>query len=134
MTQTSKTAPEIKAVPETMTAAFEDFMQAFEAFKETNEIRLGEIEQTIFANEAQRADVHLPAVTLQTVGPTLIRYGTQKQKDNKLTSCETSEFTNKAGQTGYKCTCTDRKVTLNPGVDPGLKQVESATKAMAPKN
>lgn len=42
---------------------------------------LGEIEQTIFANEAQRADVHLPAVTLQTVGPTLIRYGTPKQKD-----------------------------------------------------
>ncbi|GAB2457568.1 hypothetical protein GCM10027062_41910 [Nocardioides hungaricus] len=42
---------------------------------------LGEIEQTIFANEAQRADVHLPAVTLQTVGPTLIRYGTQRQKD-----------------------------------------------------
>ena len=42
---------------------------------------LGEIEQTIFANEAQRADVHLPAVTLQTVGPTLQRFGTQKQKD-----------------------------------------------------
>ncbi len=42
---------------------------------------LGEIEQTIFANEAQRADVHLPAVTLQTVGPTLIRYGTELQKD-----------------------------------------------------
>ena len=42
---------------------------------------LGEIEQTIFANEAQRADVHLPAVTLQTVGPTLISYGTEKQKD-----------------------------------------------------
>ena len=42
---------------------------------------LGEIEQTIFANEAQRADVHLPAVTLQTVGPTLIRYGTPAQKE-----------------------------------------------------
>ncbi|MFD1250952.1 acyl-CoA dehydrogenase [Nocardioides ginsengisoli] len=42
---------------------------------------LGEIEQTIFANEAQYADVHLPSVTLQTVGPTLIRYGTQLQKD-----------------------------------------------------
>ncbi|GAA1147689.1 hypothetical protein GCM10009606_28110 [Nocardioides aquiterrae] len=42
---------------------------------------LGEIEQTIFANEAQRADVHLPAVTLQTVGPTLIRYGTPVQKE-----------------------------------------------------
>ncbi|GAB2976325.1 acyl-CoA dehydrogenase [Nocardioides montaniterrae] len=42
---------------------------------------LGEVEQTIFANEAQYADVHLPAVTLQTVGPTLIKYGTAKQKE-----------------------------------------------------
>lgn len=42
---------------------------------------LGEVEQTIFANEAQYADVNLPAVTLQTVGPTLIRYGTDKQKE-----------------------------------------------------
>lgn len=42
---------------------------------------LGEVEQTIFANEAQYSDVHLPAVTLQTVGPTLIRYGTEKQKE-----------------------------------------------------
>jgi hypothetical protein len=42
---------------------------------------LGEIEQTIFANEAQYADVHLPSVTLQTVGPTLIRYGTEHQKE-----------------------------------------------------
>ncbi|MEJ7831951.1 MAG: acyl-CoA dehydrogenase [Nocardioides sp.] len=42
---------------------------------------LGETEQTIFANEAQYSDVHLPAVTLQTVGPTLIRYGSEKQKD-----------------------------------------------------
>ncbi len=45
----------------------------------------GEIEQTIFANEAQRADVHLPAVTLQTVGPTLQAHGTQLQKDKFLT-------------------------------------------------
>jgi alkylation response protein AidB-like acyl-CoA dehydrogenase len=42
---------------------------------------LGEVEQTIFANEAQYADVHLPAVTLQTVGPTLIRYGSERQKE-----------------------------------------------------
>lgn len=41
---TARTAPEIKAVPETMTAAFDDFMEAFEAFKETNDRRLGEIE------------------------------------------------------------------------------------------
>ncbi|HEV7191584.1 MAG TPA: acyl-CoA dehydrogenase family protein [Jatrophihabitantaceae bacterium] len=41
----------------------------------------GEIEQTIFVNEAARRDVPLPYVTLQTVGPTLQTYGTQEQKD-----------------------------------------------------
>jgi alkylation response protein AidB-like acyl-CoA dehydrogenase len=41
---------------------------------------LGGIEQQIFANEAARADVHLPSVTLQTVGPTLQAFGTEKQK------------------------------------------------------
>ncbi|ANZ41085.1 acyl-CoA dehydrogenase [Lentzea guizhouensis] len=41
----------------------------------------GEVEQQIFVNEAARADVPLPYVTLQTVGPTLQRYGTQEQKD-----------------------------------------------------
>ena len=40
----------------------------------------GEIEQQIFTNEAVRADVPLPAVTLQTVGPTLQTYGTDEQK------------------------------------------------------
>jgi len=45
---------------------------------------MGEIEQQIFANEAARADVHLPAVTLQTVGPTLQAFGTQEQKDKFL--------------------------------------------------
>jgi alkylation response protein AidB-like acyl-CoA dehydrogenase len=41
----------------------------------------GVIEQQVFVNEASRADVHLPSVTLQTVGPTLQAYGTEKQKD-----------------------------------------------------
>ncbi len=41
----------------------------------------GQIEQQIFVNEAARADVPLPAVTLQTVGPTLQKHGTQEQKD-----------------------------------------------------
>jgi 3-oxo-4-pregnene-20-carboxyl-CoA dehydrogenase beta subunit len=40
----------------------------------------GEIEQHIFADEAARADVQLPAVTLQTVGPTLQAFGTDEQK------------------------------------------------------
>lgn len=39
------------------------------------------IEQQIFANEAAWADVHLPAVTLQTVGPTLQQFGTEKQRE-----------------------------------------------------
>lgn len=40
----------------------------------------GEIEQQIFVNEAVRADIPLPSVTLQTVGPTLQVYGTDEQK------------------------------------------------------
>jgi hypothetical protein len=44
----------------------------------------GPIEQQIFVNEAARADVPLPAVTLQTVGPTLQVYGTELQKNKFL--------------------------------------------------
>ncbi|WP_366101796.1 acyl-CoA dehydrogenase family protein [uncultured Dietzia sp.] len=44
----------------------------------------GHLEQQIFTNEATRADVPLPSVTLQTVGPTLQNYGTQAQKDKFL--------------------------------------------------
>jgi alkylation response protein AidB-like acyl-CoA dehydrogenase len=40
----------------------------------------GPIEQHIFVNEAHRADVQLPSVTLQTVGPTLQAFGTEEQK------------------------------------------------------
>ena len=43
-------APEAKAVPETMAAAFGDFMEAFEAFKEVNDRRLDEIEQKFSAD------------------------------------------------------------------------------------
>jgi alkylation response protein AidB-like acyl-CoA dehydrogenase len=41
----------------------------------------GQIEQQIFVNEAALADVPLPAVTLQTVGPTLMAHGSEEQKD-----------------------------------------------------
>jgi 3-oxo-4-pregnene-20-carboxyl-CoA dehydrogenase beta subunit len=41
----------------------------------------GQVEQQIFVNEAALADVPLPAVTLQTVGPTLMARGSQQQKD-----------------------------------------------------
>ncbi len=42
---------------------------------------LGQVEQQIFVTEAARADVPLPAVTLQTVGPTLQAHGTRQQKE-----------------------------------------------------
>ena len=45
---------------------------------------LGPVEQQLFVNEAARADVPLPSVTLQTVGPTLQRFGSQYQKDRFL--------------------------------------------------
>jgi len=42
---------------------------------------LGQVEQQIFVNEAARADIPLPSVTLQTVGPTLQAHGTPEQKE-----------------------------------------------------
>ncbi|GAA5048427.1 acyl-CoA dehydrogenase family protein [Nocardia callitridis] len=44
----------------------------------------GPIEQQIFFNEAVRADVPLPLVTLLTVGPTLQEFGTEAQKERFL--------------------------------------------------
>ena len=44
----------------------------------------GPVEQQIFYNEAVRADVPLPLVTLMTVGPTLQEFGTEEQKKKFL--------------------------------------------------
>jgi 3-oxo-4-pregnene-20-carboxyl-CoA dehydrogenase beta subunit len=52
----------------------------------------GQIEQQIFVNEAALADVPLPAVTLQTVGPTLMKHGSQEQKDFFLPKILTGEL------------------------------------------
>src|SRR5215469_16954017 len=53
---------------------------------------LGHIEQQIFVTEAALADVPLPAVTLQTVGPTLMEHGSQEQKDFFLPRILTGEL------------------------------------------
>ena len=42
---------------------------------------LGPLEQQIFMNEIARAGVPYPLVTVGTVGPTLMQYGSQEQKD-----------------------------------------------------
>jgi 3-oxo-4-pregnene-20-carboxyl-CoA dehydrogenase beta subunit len=52
--------------------------------KEFGGLGFGPIEQSIFVNEAHRADVPLPAVTLQTVGPVLQQFGTDLQKKKFL--------------------------------------------------
>ncbi|HEV2781741.1 MAG TPA: acyl-CoA dehydrogenase family protein [Actinophytocola sp.] len=52
----------------------------------------GQIEQQIFVNEAARADVPLPSVTLQTVGPTLQEHGTPEQKEFFLPRILTGEL------------------------------------------
>jgi 3-oxo-4-pregnene-20-carboxyl-CoA dehydrogenase beta subunit len=41
----------------------------------------GQVEQQIFVNEAALADIPLPSVTLQTVGPTLMACGSDEQKN-----------------------------------------------------
>jgi alkylation response protein AidB-like acyl-CoA dehydrogenase len=41
----------------------------------------GPLEQQIFANEIARAEVPYPIITVQTVGPTLMQYGTPEQKE-----------------------------------------------------
>jgi len=48
--------------------------------KEYGGLGFGPVEQQIFINEANRADIPLPMVTLQTVGPTLQALGTEEQK------------------------------------------------------
>lgn len=52
--------------------------------KEFGGLGFGPVEQSIFVNEAHRADVPLPAVTLQTVGPVLQQFGTDAQKKKFL--------------------------------------------------
>lgn len=45
---------------------------------------LGAVEQFIFYDETQRAGFPLPLLTLNTVGPTLMRYGSEAQKEQFL--------------------------------------------------
>ena len=45
---------------------------------------LSAMEQYIFGEEARRVNAPLPMITLNTVGPTLIQFGTDEQKDTFL--------------------------------------------------
>ncbi|QLF71364.1 phage major capsid protein [Peteryoungia desertarenae] len=52
-----RVAPEVKAAPDSVTAAFEDFMGAFEAFREVNDRRLSEIEEKLTSDVVTRDKV-----------------------------------------------------------------------------
>ncbi|MEV6325054.1 acyl-CoA dehydrogenase family protein [Nocardia sp. NPDC051787] len=52
----------------------------------------GPVEQQVFFNEAVRADVPLPLVTLLTVGPTLQQFGTEEQKQKFLPGILTGDI------------------------------------------
>ncbi|MEV4099147.1 acyl-CoA dehydrogenase family protein [Nonomuraea sp. NPDC049649] len=54
--------------------------------KEYGGAGLGPVEQQIFANEIARAGVPYPLISLQTVAPTIMQYGTPEQKDRFLPS------------------------------------------------
>jgi alkylation response protein AidB-like acyl-CoA dehydrogenase len=60
--------------------------------KEFGGLGFGPVEQSIFVNEAHRADVPLPAVTLQTVGPVLQQFGSDLQKKKFLPSILAGEL------------------------------------------
>ncbi|SIR15966.1 phage major capsid protein, HK97 family [Rhizobium sp. RU20A] len=52
--ETGTRAPEVKSTPDTMGAAFDDFMNAFEVFRETNDRRLDELEKKLTADVVTR--------------------------------------------------------------------------------
>ncbi|MDA0634703.1 acyl-CoA dehydrogenase family protein [Nonomuraea sp. MCN248] len=54
--------------------------------KEYGGAGLGPIEQQIFANEIARAGVPYPLISVQTVAPTIMQYGTPEQKERFLPS------------------------------------------------
>lgn len=90
-------APQIKAMPDTMHAAFEDFMEAFEAFKENNDRRLDEIDRKASADVITREKLeridralddskrHMDELALKKMRPQLGRHNglTIEQQEHK---------------------------------------------------
>jgi HK97 family phage major capsid protein len=88
---TARAALEVKAAPDTVTAAFEEFMTAFEAFKEANDERLGEIEGKLSSDVVTRDKVErinkaiddqgrlLDELVLKKLRPQLSRPGRDEQ-------------------------------------------------------
>ena len=77
--------------------------------KEFGGLGFGPIEQSIFVNEAHRADVPLPAVTLQTVGPMLQQFGSELQKKKFLPAIL-------AGEVHFAIGYTEPEAGHRPGV------------------
>lgn len=54
MHQQTKVAPQVKAVTDTVAGAFDDFMEAFEAFRESNDRRLDEMDRKMASDVVTR--------------------------------------------------------------------------------
>ena len=68
----------------------------------------GQVEQQIFASEAARADVPLPAVTLLTVGPTLQEFGSAEEVANFAVALgKSGSYTVECGQDEYESLSSD---------------------------
>ena len=75
----------------------------------------GQVEQQIFADEAARADVPLPAVTLQTVGPTLQAHGTPEQRSSSCRRSWPARCTSPSGTPSRRRAPTSRRCAPAPG-------------------
>src|SRR5918997_202983 len=69
---------ELDAAQLALQATLRDYFTGLVSASEREEMQ---VDRQVFVNEAARADVPLPAVTLQTVGPTLHEFGTAEQKE-----------------------------------------------------
>lgn len=76
---------------------------------------LSEVEQFIFFDETQRLQVPLPFLATNTVGPTIMRFGTEEQKQHHLPRILTGDelwaigYSEPAAGTDLASLTTDRK-------------------------
>lgn len=97
---------------------------------------LGPVEQQIFANEIARASVPYPIITLNTVGPTLLEYGTAEQKEFFLPRILAGECHFAIGYTepsaGTDLASLRTSARLVPGAAGGDQQSGAAPSGAAP--
>ncbi|MCM2291898.1 phage major capsid protein [Allorhizobium sp. BGMRC 0089] len=107
-------APEIKAIPDTMGAAFDGFMEAFEAFKQANDQRLDEIEHKLTSDVITRDKVErinkaideqarvIDQLALKKLRPALGRGGAMKGLDAAERKAAFDAYIRRGDETGLR--------------------------------